>query len=46
MNKGALVKWVGCTTSNLTNKEVYKVIAGQGDGVPRDNGNSWCIHSK
>lgn len=38
MNKGALVKWMGCTTGNLTNKEVYKVIAGQGDGVPRDNG--------
>lgn len=38
MNKGALVKWMGCTTANLTNKEVYKVIAGQGDGVPRNNG--------
>lgn len=43
MNKGALVKWVGPEyvgkkSTSLTKKKVYKVIAGQGDGVTRDNG--------
>lgn len=38
MNKGALVEWVGHNAADLTNKKVYKVIAGQGNGVPRDNG--------
>lgn len=43
MNKGALVKFMGDTyvdwrLTGFTPKEVYKVIAGQGDGVPRNNG--------
>lgn len=43
MNKGALVKWcghdfVGSKSTNLTRKKVYKVVAGQGDGVPRNDG--------
>lgn len=43
MNKGALVKWLGAEhvgkkSTNFTRKEVYKVIAGQGDGVPRNDG--------
>lgn len=39
MNKGALVSWQGVShVTNFTNKKVYRVIAGQGDGVPRNNG--------
>lgn len=43
MNKGALVKWVGHDfvgnkATNLTRKKDYKVVAGQGDGVPRNDG--------
>ena len=39
MNKGALVKWLGVShVTNFTNGKGYKVIAGQGDGVPRNNG--------
>lgn len=43
MNKGALVAWQGSEHSGkkstrLTCKKVYKVVAGQGDGVPRNDG--------
>lgn len=43
MNKGSLVRWVGNDyrgnkRSGFTRKKVYKVLAGQGDGVPRNDG--------
>lgn len=43
MNKGALVSWqghdfIGGRPSGFTRKKTYKVIAGQGDGVPRSDG--------
>lgn len=43
MNKGALVSWhgeehCGKKSTSLTRKKIYKVIAGQGDGVPRNDG--------
>lgn len=43
MNKGALVSWhghdyIGGRASNFTRKKIYRVIAGQGDGVPRNDG--------
>ena len=43
MNKGSLVSWhghgyIGGKCSNFTRKKIYKVVAGLGDGVPRNDG--------
>ncbi|AWN08594.1 hypothetical protein HOT32_gp11 [Erwinia phage Faunus] len=43
MNKGSVIKFIGETfvgyrCPNLTKGKKYKVIAGKGDGVPRNNG--------
>lgn len=42
MNKGSIVKLIGMfyygRPTNLTLNKEYKVLAGQGDGVPRNDG--------
>lgn len=43
MNKGSLVSWhgydyIGGKCSKFTRKKIYKVVAGLGDGVPRNDG--------
>lgn len=43
MNKGSMVLYCGAEhdfkgRNNFTKKKAYKVLAGQGDGVPRNDG--------
>lgn len=38
MNKNSIVKYVGETNHYFTNGKKYKIVAGRGDGVPRNNG--------
>lgn len=38
MNKNSILRYVGKTNYNFTNGEKYKIVAGRGDGVPRNNG--------
>lgn len=39
MNKGSLLKFVGeGGYPDFTKDKVYTIVAGQGDGVPRNNG--------
>lgn len=38
MNKGSIVKFVGETCYSFTHGKKYKIVAGRGDGVPRNNG--------
>lgn len=38
MNKGSKVIYIGETNSDFTKGHVHKVLAGQGDGVPRNDG--------
>ena len=38
MNKNSILRYVGKTNYNFTNGKEYKIVAGRGDGVPRNNG--------
>ena len=38
MNKNSILRYVGKTNYNFTNGKKYKIVAGRGDGVPRNNG--------
>lgn len=38
MNKNSIVKYVGETNSSFTKGKKYKIVAGRGDGVPRNSG--------
>ncbi|UIU47100.1 hypothetical protein [Escherichia phage SKA49] len=38
MNKNSVLRYVGKTNYNFTNGKKYKIVAGRGDGVPRNNG--------
>lgn len=38
MNKNSIVKYVGKTSPSFTKGKKYKIVAGRGDGVPRNSG--------
>ena len=38
MNKNSIVKYVGETNPSFTKGKEYKIVAGRGDGVPRNSG--------
>ena len=38
MNKNSILRYVGETDHYFTKGKKYKVVAGRGDGVPRNNG--------